>query len=204
MVWKTPVDGVENVGRNVAEDFPGKKAGHSVGEVKGYVEIAVVALVLHHEIDVVLVDVFLMHLSPLLRHRGRTAFVNPGLDLAEPGVQAYGKGILAADLHTVVFGRIMAGSDLHGGLETVVGSSEIYHWRAAQAYVKDVGAGIAYSFQKTVVNLFRRNPAVASDEDFLRSEEFRDEIAHFVGSVFIEIHSVDSADIISVKCSHTI
>ena len=98
-------------------------------------------------------DVKFMHLSPLRGGGGRPAFIYPVAYLVESGVETHWQGVLAADLHAVVPRRVVARGNLHGGAETVVDGAEIYHRSAAQAYVPDIGTGIAYPLYQGVMYL---------------------------------------------------
>ena len=93
--------------------------------------------------------------------------------------------------------------NLHRSLEAVVGGAEIHHWGAAQAHVVHVGACIGYALEQIIMNLLRRCPAVPSYQNFLGVKQSGEKIAHLVGSLLVEIHIVDSAYVISVKCSHS-
>ena len=109
--------------------------------------------------------------SALRGDRGLTAFFDPFLDLAEAGIVTDRQGVLAGDLHSVVLGRVVRGRDLHGGVEAVVRSGEIDHRSAAQADVVDICAGIRDALQEVVVDLVRRDAAVAAHEDLVRLQE---------------------------------
>ncbi len=204
MVGETAVDRVEDVVRLIRENLLRIEVGHAVGQVHGDVQVAVVALVFQEEGEIVAVDVHLMHLSPDGGGRTLAAAFDPCLNLSEASVQSYRQRVLPRHLHPVVLRRIVRRSDLHRGLESVVGRAEIDHRRGAQSDVIDIRPGIGQPLDQSVVDLLRGHPAVASDEDPVRGEQFRDEISHLVDGVPVEIDSIDTSNIICVKCSHII
>ena len=179
-----------------------EEAAHAVRKVERYLEVGVVALVFAQELDVVGLDVDVAHGARLCSLRGGTVFVDPGLDLAETGVQTYRKGVLAGDLHAVVFAGIVAGCYLHRSLVAVVGCTEVHQRSAAEADVVHVGAGIGDALKQGVVNLLAGKAAVAAHQNLVGLKKLRQEITYLVSCGFVEIHSVDSADVVSVKCSH--
>ena len=112
MVRETAVELVEDIVRLVAEYFLGEKVCHTVGKVEGNVEIAPVCAELVHKRKIVRVNVLLEHMAAFFGYRGRPALLYPLLDLAEAAVKTYRKGVLAGNLHSVVFGRVVGSGDL--------------------------------------------------------------------------------------------
>ena len=149
-----------------AEDFLGKEVGHAVGQVHGYGEVAVVLDELAHEGQVIGHDLLLEDLSALGGHRGGFSFIDPGLDLAQTGVITDGLGVRGGHLHAVVLGRVVAGGNLHGGVEAVVGRAEVDHRSGAEANVVHVCSGIVDAFDHGVVDFHGGSAAVSAHKYF--------------------------------------
>ena len=82
MVGETAVEGIEQVMGLLAVNLLCEEVGHSVREVKGDVQVTVVALVLEHEVDIILMDILLVDGSALGCDRSLAALFDPLLDLA--------------------------------------------------------------------------------------------------------------------------
>ena len=143
-----------------------------------------------------------MHLTPDSSRSALATLIDPVADLSQSCVQTHRKGILAGHLHSVVLRRIVRCRDLHRSLESVKRRSEIHHRSGAQACVIYIGTGIGDSLQKIFMNLRGRGPGIPADQHLVGRKKFRKEIAHLVGHVLVEIHIVDSSNVVSVKCSH--
>ncbi len=187
-----------------AEDLLGKEVGHTVGQVHGYGEVAVVLDELAHKGQVIGHDLFPEQAAPKRSYRGGSAFIDPGLDLTQTGVVTHGLGVRGGHLHSVVFGRIVAGGNLHGGVEAVVGRAEVYHRGRTEADIIDVRSGIVDAADDGVANLVRRDAAVPTQQYFIGFQKDRDEISHFICSIQVPVFSPDAADVICVKCAHSI
>ena len=87
-------------------------------------------------------------------------------------------------------------------MESILGSTEIYHRRGAEADVINICTCISYTLEKIIMYLVRRDSAIPSYQDLVCLEQFWQKIAYLIGSVLVEIHIVDSANVISVKSSH--
>ena len=133
--------------------------------------------------------------------QGRPSSIH-SLIFSESVVETHRKCVLHRDLHPVVFRRVVRCRNLYGCLETVVRSAEIYHRSRAQAEVAHVGTGIGYPFNQVIVYFPGGKAAVPADEDFPDIQQSGKEIPDLVSGRLVEIHIVDSSDVIRVKCSH--
>ena len=149
-------------------------------------------------------DIHRHYLTPHRSGGGRPARINPFFDLAETGVKAYRESVLPGHFHSVIFPRIVRRRDLHGGLETIVGGSEIDHWCSAQPDVVHIGPGVSYAFEKIFMYLVGRDPAVPPHKNFVGREKFWKEVTDLISCVTVKIHTVDSADVVCMKSSHGI
>ena len=148
-------------------DFLGEKAAHPVGKVKGNLEVGVVSLELFEEGDVIRLDVNLRYLALFGGHGSGTALVYPLLDLSKAGVQAHGKGVLTADLHTVVLLGVVGGGNLDGGLVAVVGGAKIHQRSAAEADIVHVCACVRDTFDYVVMDFLSGEAAVTAHQDLV-------------------------------------
>ena len=108
---------------------------------------------LAHEGQIIGHNLLLEHLSALGGHGGGFPLVYPGLDLPQAGVEAHSLRIGGGYLHAVVFGGIVAGRNLDGGVKTVIGRAEIHHRRRTEADIVNIGPGIVDASYHRVMNL---------------------------------------------------
>jgi hypothetical protein len=94
--------------------------------------------------------------------------------------------------------------NLDGGLVTIIGRSEIYQRRAAEADIVHVCTGVRDTLEKIVVDFLAGETAVASYKDFVCAKKLWQEITHLVCNFLVKIYIVDTSDVICVKCSHSI
>ena len=145
-----------------------------------------------------------MNLALDRRRHAFAAALDPVTDLPETCVEADRKCILPGNLHSVVFCRIVRSRDLHRSLEAIVCSTEIHHRGRAETYVIYICSGICESFEKVFVNLRRRDSGVSADKHLVCRKKFRKEETHLVGCLLVEIHVVDSPDVVCVECAHNL
>ena len=185
-------------------NFLGKEGGHAVGKVEGYLEVGIISFVLHQELEVVRLDVNFRNFAGLCGLGSGTAFVNPLLNLAQTGIQAHGEGVFTANFHAVVLRRVMTCRNLYRSFVAIVCGAEVHQRGAAVSDIVYIGAGIGDTFNKIVVNLLAGNAAVAAHKDLIGVKKRRQEVTHLVSGFLVKIYIVDTADVISVKCSHNI
>ena len=202
MIRESAVHLVEKVNRLVSEHFLSEEISHTIRKVEHYVKIRVIALELEHKVEVILMDVHRMNLTLLLGYRCRTLLVYPRLNPAKSAVEAHRQSLLARNLHAVIFSGIMRSGNLHGCVEAIIGRGEIDHRRRRESQIVDVRTGTGNALEQRVVNLRGRHSAVPSHRYFLSIKQFRQEIAYLERCSLIKIFSVNTTDIISVKCSH--
>ena len=107
MIRETSVKSIEKILRLIPEDFLCEKISHTVGEVKDYLQIRIIPLILEHKVDIVLMYVHRMYASPLCCRRSRTSLLYPFLNLSQASVQAHRQRLASGDFHSVVFGGIV-------------------------------------------------------------------------------------------------
>ena len=147
MIGEASVEGIEKESCIlVLVNLFGEEVCHSVGEVESDLKIAEIRLELLQESDVIRLDVDLLYAAFLCCGRGRPAFFYPLFNLPETGIEAYGKRVLAGDLHAVVLSGIMRRRDLHGGLVAIVGGAEIDKRSTTEADVIDIRTCIRNTF----------------------------------------------------------
>ena len=96
----------------------------------------------------------------------------------------------------------MRSGDLDRSLEPVVRGTEVNHRSRAETDIINVCTCVSYTLQQVFVDLIGRYSAVASYQNFICLKQLGDEISYLVSCVLIEIHIVDSAYVICMKCSH--
>ena len=204
MVREASVHLFIDVGRLVAEDVTHQKRSHSVRHVHRDLKAAPVTLVLKEEGEIVSLYVHRTHLSLHWGRRALATAFHPHLYLSEACIQTHRKGVFTRDLETVVLGRIVRGCNLHRGLEAVMRGAEIDHRCRAESYVVHIRSGIGDALEQVFMYLRRRNPCVSSYKHLVCRKQLRKEITHLVGQSLVEVHIVDSSDVICVKCSHNL